>query len=360
MSILRRMTCAAVLAPILTAGTVLAAEPGFYIGASGGQANLDESANHFGYNGQYDIQLDKQDTGWKAFVGYRFLPWLGVEGGYTDFGDFSQQVFDNSVKVNLTGWDAFVVGSLPVGPVDLFLKAGAVDLKSELDTNNLGSTNDTDTQFAYGAGIAYHYRHWGLRLEAEGFDSNELYDFYFLSGGVTYSFGGDKPAPTVAAAAPVAPVTARCSDADADGVCDSDDQCPNTPPGTRVESMGCNCDYSLQLEFAFDSASLSDSDMAQLDKLVPVLTNPKVGFISGTVDGYTDSIGSEAYNFALSKRRAEAVANYLQSRGVDLSGRFAINGYGESNPVASNDTESGRAQNRRVVVRRTDCGSTAR
>ena len=159
-------------------------------------------------------------------------------------------------------------------------------------------------------------------------------------------------------AAVAAAPAAACADADGDGVCDADDQCPGTPPGTRVGSMGCDCDYTLNLEFAFDSAKLTPGDMAQLDALVPILTNPKVGFIRGSIDGHTDSIGSEAYNLGLSKRRAEAVASYLQSRGVDLGDRFAINGFGESDPVASNDTEEGRAQNRRVVVRRTDCDDT--
>ena len=77
--------------------------------------------------------------------------------------------------------------------------------------------------------------------------------------------------------------------------------------------------------------------------------------IGGTISGYTDSVGTDAYIMGLSKRRADAVANYLQSQGVQLAGRFTVNGYGESNPVASNDTAEGRAQNRRVVVSRTDC-----
>ena len=90
--------------------------------------------------------------------------------------------------------------------------------------------------------------------------------------------------------------------------------------------------------------------------IIPVLKNPKVAFIAGEVDGYTDSTGEEAYNVGLSKRRAQAVADYVKSQGVNLGDRFAVNGYGEAYPVASNDTAEGRAQNRRVVLRRTDCG----
>ncbi len=70
-----------------------------------------------------------------------------------------------------------------------------------------------------------------------------------------------------------------------------------------------------------------------------------------TVDvyGFTDDTGSEQHNFDLSQRRALSVANYLSGQGVD-SRRFAVTGFGESRPVASNATEAGRAQNRRVEI----------
>ena len=119
---------------------------------------------------------------------------------------------------------------------------------------------------------------------------------------------------------------------------------------------GCDCDYNLALEFAFNSATLSAGDKAKIDAIIPVLKNPKVAFIAGEVDGYTDSTGDDKYNLDLSKRRAQSVADYVKSQGVDLGNRFVLNGYGEAHPVASNDTAEGRALNRRVVLRRTDCG----
>ncbi len=78
------------------------------------------------------------------------------------------------------------------------------------------------------------------------------------------------------------------------------------------------------------------------------------------IEGHTDSVGSEAYNMGLSKRRAESVASYLASQGVNLGNRFATEAFGESKPIASNDTEAGRAENRRVVIRRTDCDSASK
>ena len=94
-----------------------------------------------------------------------------------------------------------------------------------------------------------------------------------------------------------------------DGVCDTNDQCPDTKAGTRVGPAGCNCDYTLQTHFANDSANLVDAaDKAELDRLAAVMTNPKLQFVAGEIDGYTDNVGDAAYNEKLSKERADAVA----------------------------------------------------
>ncbi len=352
----KNLALAAFLAPALLIGSVSAAEPGFYLGASGGQSFIDDEF------GDADYKIDDDETGWKAYVGYQFLPWLGVEAGYVDFGSYSSErlLGFGDAELDLSAWEGFLVGTLPIGPVDLFAKVGAADIQAELDTQNFGTDSENDTQLAYGLGAAYNFGkgHWGLRVEAEGYDDNEVDDFYFLSAGITYRFFSDKMAPV--AATPVAAAPEKCADGDGDGVCDGVDQCPNTAPGTRVGPVGCDCDYTLQLQFAFDSAKLTAGDMAQLDELVPLLNNPKTGFMGGVIEGHTDSIGSAEYNMGLSKRRAESVASYMQSKGVNLGSRFATEAFGEAKPIASNDTEAGRAENRRVVIRRTDCDSSSK
>jgi OOP family OmpA-OmpF porin len=358
MTIIRKLALSALLATSLAAGTAYSAEPGFYLGGAVGQARLDTDAKDLGYKGdEGNYTLKDDSSAWKAFIGYNWgvLPWLnvGLEGGYKDLGNFRQNTPNGTLRADPAGWDAFVVGSVPVGPVDLFAKVGGIALNRDVNSPQFGQDDDDDNQLAYGVGVAYNVGHLGLRLEAEGFDDNEMDDFYMISAGLTYHFFSPKP--VVVAAAPVAPAPEKCMDGDGDGVCDSTDQCPTTPAGTAVDSMGCSCHYSLNLEFAFDSSELSINDETQLDALIPVLTNPKVGFIGGKIDGYTDSIGSEAYNMGLSQRRADAVRQYLESKGANLSGRFTTTGYGEADPVASNDTEEGRAQNRRVVIHRTDC-----
>lgn len=175
--------------------------------------------------------------------------------------------------------------------------------------------------------------------------------------GIGWIFPGkSKPAPVVAAPPPPPPPPpAKCSDMDGDGVCDDMDQCPNTPRGKRVGPSGCDCDYTLTTHFAFDSAKLTEEDKVELDKLAKILANPKLSFISGKVDGYTDSVGKPEYNQKLSERRAQAVADYLESKGIANASKMSVQGMGEEDPVADNKTAEGRAENRRVIIRRTDC-----
>ena len=130
------------------------------------------------------------------------------------------------------------------------------------------------------------------------------------------------------------------------------DECPDTPKGERVGPQGCTCDVVRQVQFAVNSAKLTDEGRATLDEVAEKLT--KLKFVAGTVVGHTDSSGSDAFNQKLSERRAETVAKYLEDKGIAV-GRLQTSGAGESEPVADNATKEGRAQNRRVVLKRTDC-----
>lgn len=176
-----------------------------------------------------------------------------------------------------------------------------------------------------------------------------------------YRFGRPEPvaAPMARAAEPPPPAPAPPpppppppADTDGDGVIDDADRCPNTPMGHSVDRFGCSCDLTLNLTFGLNSAELTAADRAMLDELIPVLKD--LPYIRGMVAGYTDSSGAEAYNQALSERRANAVRDYLIANGVS-GDEFTAVGYGEANPVADNATAEGRAANRRVVLERTDC-----
>jgi outer membrane protein OmpA-like peptidoglycan-associated protein len=101
------------------------------------------------------------------------------------------------------------------------------------------------------------------------------------------------------------------------------------------------------VNFDFDKATLRQEDAADLDKNVEALK--AWGDVDIEVAGHTDSMGSDAYNMKLSQQRAEAVRNFLISRGV-AADRLTAKGYGESQPVADNATEEGRFKNRRVEL----------
>ena len=121
----------------------------------------------------------------------------------------------------------------------------------------------------------------------------------------------------------------------------------NKVPGAKVERVGEGIvvEFNEKILFGYDRSDLSASAENNLDKLVSVLKEYNDTNIE--IQGHTDSKGTEAYNQGLSQRRAGAVSSYLRSRGV-ASSRVTTRGYGETAPVASNDTDAGRAQNRRV------------
>ena len=97
--------------------------------------------------------------------------------------------------------------------------------------------------------------------------------------------------------------------------------------------------------FSFDSAQLTREAQAPLDRLASFLRQHPNREVR--VEGHTDSIGSERYNQRLSLERAQSVADAMTRRGIE-SWRISVTGYGESRPVATNSTEAGRQQNRRV------------
>lgn len=137
-------------------------------------------------------------------------------------------------------------------------------------------------------------------------------------------------------------------DSDGDGIVDVQDRCPGTPAGSKVDASGCIVGQTLTLtgvKFENDSAVLTEASRKILDEVAESLKNqPNVRVEIG---GHTDSIGNDAYNHILSQQRAEAVRQYLISRGVS-GDRLVAMGYGEFRPVASNETPEGREQNRRV------------
>ncbi|WP_439127859.1 OmpA family protein [Polaribacter sp.] len=150
-------------------------------------------------------------------------------------------------------------------------------------------------------------------------------------------------------------------DTDGDGVLDKDDKCPNE--AGVASNNGCPAqvitkeaesslkEYAKAILFNVGKTSFKAGVTSKLNEMVKVMNNnPNATFV---IEGHTDSSGSASLNLRISEKRAIAVRDYLVKQGVDTTRLEAI-GYGEGEPVASNKTRAGRAQNRRVVVKVTN------
>lgn len=117
--------------------------------------------------------------------------------------------------------------------------------------------------------------------------------------------------------------------------------------GAKIERIGegIKITFDSGILFDVDKATLKSESMAELGKLANILK--KYEDTNILLEGHTDATGSDEHNLELSRLRAQAVANYLAGLQVN-PGRFTIMGYGEMQPIASNDTVEGRQENRRV------------
>ena len=232
-----------------------------------------------------------------------------------------------------------------------------------------GGSNDTEINV--GAGVFTELsRRLSVRADVRAVHSTDaggIEPFAFL--GLTATLGRIAPPPP--------------PDFDGDGVADPNDRCPNTPPGVAVDANGCPLDADgdgvpdylddcpgtiaraavdakgchfedeqaisaeVVIEFDFDSSELRSSEHGDVRRIAEFMReHPEA---DAMIEGHTDSIGTDRYNQRLSQERAQAVLDRL----VDVEGiaasRITATGYGESQPIASNDTEEGRQRNRRVV-----------
>lgn len=171
--------------------------------------------------------------------------------------------------------------------------------------------------------------------------------------------------PVGAKAAAVAATTtaadsSKTLDADGDGVPDALDRCPGTARGVVVDANGCPRDTTPatgggqrqfdDVLFDFDRSELTAEGKNILDKAAEVVNSGSFKSLRVNIAGHTDAIGSEGYNQALSERRANTVRSYLVKKGVDAS-RISTFAYGEASPKADNQSDAGRALNRRAEIK---------
>ncbi len=139
----------------------VAKDSGFYFGGSIGSATVNID----------DIDFDESDFAWKLYGGYTLGSWLGIEGGYVDFNS------------STSGFDAFAMAGLPLGPVRIFGKLGGIYWDSDVN-GNTGSDDGFDA--GIGVGLEFSLFSVAMRAEVEYFDA--LDDMYLATIGATWTF----------------------------------------------------------------------------------------------------------------------------------------------------------------------------
>ena len=168
---------------------------------------------------------------------------------------------------------------------------------------------------------------------------------------LNYRLGQQYP-PAPAPEPKPAPQPAPWVDSDGDGVEDRKDKCPDTPQGAKVDAEGCpimlteSVNITLDIEFSFNSTEVPGRYLTDIGKIAAVMV--KYPNSQLMLEGHTDSVGRAVYNQALSQARAGAVKRVLIDRFQIDATRIDTLGLGESQPVADDDSEEGRARNRRV------------
>jgi len=281
--------------------------------------------------------------------GYSFLgrdrletmPVYGIRGGYNITSHFGVEAALDYIRTEgksnsgIGDVDAFnyhldmLYHFMPDGPLVPYLAAGYGGHSREYE----GASDITRSAFNYGAGVKYFLteamalrgdlRHLVMRDEGETFHNLEY------SVGLDFLFGGVEPA--AEAAQPAQPA----------------EETPLEPvPAAEPTPGHYKYCITLQGEFDIDRADIRPENRDEIAEVGEFMK--KYPTTSAVIEGHTDNVGNPEYNLDLSKRRAQAVVDYLHDKyGIDRS-RLEARGYGMGRPIAPNSTDEGRQDNRRI------------
>jgi len=283
-----------------------------------------------------------------------------LKGFYQGFGGYSNVNTGNTGRWDLTGGSAdlqFYFSRGAFAPYTV-IGLGAMNTSVPGDSGigfigeaGAGFTYELHDNFLLRSDVRYRYNNNFNAAFRPGTD--EFHDMT-VNVGFVIPFGA-KPKSEPKLEVPVAAAPAEsCStmDSDVDGVNNCDDKCPGTIAGSKVDSQGCPISLELKgVNFKYDSAKLTPNAMIILDGVAEsLIAYPQKNDIE--VHGHTSSEGTSKHNLKLSQRRSQSVADYLVKKGV--TNRLYPRGFGEDQPIADNNTEEGRSQNRRVELIWTD------
>ena len=154
----------------------LAADNGIYLGAGIGYSNVDVD----------DFDFSGDATGYKVIAGWRVLDWLAVEGNYVGVGEVDDEVEGEDVEADIDGFTLSALVFMPVGPVDLFARAGLFSWNADFSFDDINSGDD-GTDFVLGVGAQFRLGSLALRAEFERFELDQASTNMFTAG-VTWTF----------------------------------------------------------------------------------------------------------------------------------------------------------------------------
>ncbi|WP_146490073.1 OmpA family protein [Vibrio sp. T20] len=329
---LSKIMCAVIAASGFAAAPSIAATT--YVGAKVGMGWLDSAC----VSGE---KCEDDSVAGGIYGGYNFTDNITLELNADYLGDYDTSFNNNGTPKTYS--DSIVAISLsPMYRLaikqefDIFFKAGPAYIMHD---------DEDDVVLALGIGAEKQFSDdWMLRVEYQYFDDFDDKIIQNLNSnlvtvGLSYNFGTGNTTASAAAAASAAAVTQAPSE-------------PITEPETVViEEEAAVVVTKAQTEsfsqgtFATNSTELSEEGKTAVQPIVEVLQAHPQSTVN--IVGHTDSTGAAEYNMMISKKRAAAVAAYIEEQGIEAE-RITASGEGEENPIASNATAEGRAQNRRV------------
>jgi len=338
--------------------TAFAEDAGWYAGFNAGQsrASIDDGRITSGLLGQgfttSSISDDDSHFGFKIFGGYDFNRYFALEGGYFNLGQFgftAHTVPAGTLRgdIKLQGANIDLLGKLPVGEkFSLFARIGLNYAKAKDSFSGTGavavinpSPEKSSANYKFGVGAEYDFtRSFGMRIEAERYRIDDAVgnkgDIDLFSVGLVFRFGRTEPPPPVVARAPVvAPVAAPA---------------PPPPPPPPPPPRRIKVSFSADSLFDFAKDTVRPAGKEALNAFAAQLKGSQFDVI--TVTGYTDRIGSHAYNMNLSTRRAEAVKSYL----VEIAGipadKITARGADGSEPVTKPDECPGQQRTPKLIA----------
>ncbi|MDM8514708.1 OmpA family protein [Desulfobacterales bacterium HSG16] len=338
-----------------------------------GSFNMSHLGGYYLFEGNQD-----RDNGptYMGTLGYNITEKFGFEMAY-NYVDTESEIRGGDDEAHMLRLDG-IYHFMPENRLVPYLSAGLGSTSLHDDGKDYGPF------FNMGGGFKYFFTD---RVAFRGdirhiLDMPHTYNNLSATLGLSFVIGGD--------------TVDKNKDSDGDGVYDHKDQCPGTPPGVKVDAVGCPEEIKAEVtpttpvepievepapfieeapvvvapveetptepipdtptvekievvvEFEYDRTIIRPVYNSQLKAVADFMERHPNSVAS--IEGHTDSRGSESYNMSLSRRRAVVIKRYLMNNHHVASKRFKLYWYGESRPVADNDTNEGRERNRRSII----------